>query len=251
MADILSQEEIDALLDVCEEGSIEKNVEAKLNVDGHIHKLEELLNPMVEISRSELTEILWLLKEGNKRNKPNFSEILKDEFASTIEGLTGILPQISIIQGYTLNELMKEKQKNLLIISHKADFGKFHFMFDQNLASNLSDVMLGGEGDYAGDVLAEDDNIDAMKEITSNIMGATFNTICQKTSEIKSLDSIEKHERVKAFVFTLGKENLGVNPLEDGTIYQCGLLSFVFTFNDINTRIDIIYPNEYQYLSLS
>jgi len=245
MADILSQEEIDALLEV-----VDDDEEIKIDAAGYIKKLDELVNPLIVLERSELADILALLKAANEDVIPEFSEILANEFRYVIEGLTGTLPKINIIQGYTLNELRKEKGKNILVVSHKAEHGSFHFITDQNLASNLSDLMLGGEGDYKGDTIADSDDIDAMKEIISNIMGAIFTELMQRKAEVKSLNTIEKHKRVTTFVSTLGVDDKGESPLDDAVMFGYSLLSFIFTLNDINTRIDVLFPKEYTQLSL-
>ena len=103
-----------------------------------------------------------------------FIELLKQESASVIEGLTG--------HSATL-QLQEEKQidstTTLLIPSAASlitsDNAKLLLGMEVKLATALGDLMLGGEGEAQESMT--DDDLDATKEIISNIFGALSTTL--------------------------------------------------------------------------
>ena len=123
-----------------------------------------------------------------------FIEILEKDIISTIEGLTGITPKL------TLNN-EEEITQNIAImpplacmhISSMGDIeGKIALCMPSILATVLADMMLGGEGE--GKEEMNDEDLDAAKEIVSNIFGG-FSTSLSAQKELPkltfSIDDVE------------------------------------------------------------
>jgi len=116
----------------------------------------------------------------------NFVEILKKDIISTIEGLTGIAPNLTL-------DSEDEVTDNTTItppivythISTSGDIdGKIAFLIPPSLATALGDMMLGGEGESKEEMDEED--LDATKEIVSNIFGG-FSTSLSAQKELPNL----------------------------------------------------------------
>ena len=106
-----------------------------------------------------------------------FIKLFEQETIATIESLIGQAPS-----------LIKKEEENISIISNiippialikigvTGDVeAKIMVAVSPVLATALGDMMLGGEGESKEDM--SDDDIDAIKEIVSNIMGAISNTL--------------------------------------------------------------------------
>ncbi len=115
-----------------------------------------------------------------------FIEILEKDIVSTIEGLTGITPKL------TLNN-EEEITQNIAImpplacmhISSLGDIeGKIALCMPPTLATALGDMMLGGEGESKEEM--NDEDLDAAKEIVSNIFGG-FSTSLSAQKELPKL----------------------------------------------------------------
>lgn len=105
----------------------------------------------------------------------NFLELLQKEITATIEGLVGQKPDVSVKSNEPLSEY-----SNVIAPLVVADItvggdakGKMKAMLSPRLATALSDMILGGEGTSKEE--ADADDLDANKEIISNILG-TFST---------------------------------------------------------------------------
>ena len=115
-----------------------------------------------------------------------FIEILEKDIVSTIEGLTGITPKLTLD-----NE--EEITQNIAImpplacmhISSLGDIeGKIALCMPPTLATALGDMMLGGEGESKEEM--NDEDLDAAKEIVSNIFGG-FSTSLSAQKELPKL----------------------------------------------------------------
>lgn len=101
-----------------------------------------------------------------------FVQLLQQEIVSTIEGLTGIGPQVE------LNKEESGENKIKLVpplaridVSVSGDMqGKMKVTLATSLATAIGDMMLGGEGNEKEEMDAED--LDATKEIVSNILSS-------------------------------------------------------------------------------
>ncbi len=132
-----------------------------------------------------------------------FIEILEKDIVSTIEGLTGIVPAL------TLNS-EDEITKNIAIIpplvclhiNSTGDIeGKTALCMTPTLATTLGDMMLGGEGENKEEMNEED--LDATKEIVSNIFGG-FSTSLSAQKDLPKLsfkiidiEFINENEEIK------------------------------------------------------
>jgi len=106
-----------------------------------------------------------------------FINILEGEIVSTIEGLTGIAPKVELH-----SESAPNKKTTLtpplavlgIVVSGDVD-AKLKITISSTLATALSDMMLGGEGIEKEEM--DDDDLDATKEILSNILGSLSTTL--------------------------------------------------------------------------
>ena len=123
-----------------------------------------------------------------------FVQLLQQEIISTIEGLTGIAPDV---------ELNKEEsgESNLKLSPPLAKLdvtvggelhGRMRVSIATSVATAIGDMMLGGEGVEKEEMDAED--LDATKEIISNILSSFFRSLGSQKNMPKlefSIDSIE------------------------------------------------------------
>ncbi|MBU0720809.1 flagellar motor switch protein FliY [bacterium] len=148
----------------------------------------------------------------------NFMKLFEDETVGTIEALVGQAPSLEV----------KEEQ-NLSIISNiippivlvKIDVSgavnaSAMIALPPTLSSSLSDMMMGEEAGERDEVT--DDDLDATKEIVSNILGAISNTLSGQKEmpvlsfKIESIEfissdtevSLEAYSKMFVYKFTLG-----------------------------------------------
>lgn len=124
----------------------------------------------------------------------SFINLLIAETSSVIEGLTGHAPEITMESEQDIDpSLMIENGMALATIS--CESGKVALGLDVSLATALGDMMLGGEGEEQTSM--SDDDLDASKEIISNIFGAVStalsaqNDLPNLTFEIENIDFLE------------------------------------------------------------
>jgi len=100
-----------------------------------------------------------------------FIEILEKDIVSTIEGLTGIAPELTFNSEDEITENIAIMPP--LVCMHISSSGdiesKTALCMTPTLATALGDMMLGGEGESKEEM--NDDDLDATKEIISNIFG--------------------------------------------------------------------------------
>ncbi len=97
-----------------------------------------------------------------------FIKLLQNEIKSTIEGLIGLSPEISLLsESKEIGEIKPPFVKIEVKVTPK---GKIVFLLPPAFSTAVCDLMLGGEGEAKEDV--NDDDLDAIKEIVSNILGA-------------------------------------------------------------------------------
>jgi flagellar motor switch protein FliN/FliY len=123
-----------------------------------------------------------------------FIALLQSEIVSTIEGLTGIAPKVE------LNSEIKIDSKTTLTpplavlnVKISGDIeSSISVTVAANVATALGDMMLGGEGVEKEEMDADD--LDATKEIISNILGSLSTSLNAQKDMPKlsfSVDSIE------------------------------------------------------------
>ena len=150
-----------------------------------------------------------------------FIDILINEIKSVIEGLIGIAPDVSL----------KEETKNIDItppyakITLKANEGEAVFIVPPQIATALGDLMLAGEGEAKDDM--NDEDLDAIKEIVSNIFGALSTTL-------EAQENLPKLKfQIDNIVFNTEKENLSY---ADDIIFNCSV-------NDIHKECHLLLDN--------
>lgn len=150
----------------------------------------------------------------------SFMKLFEDETVGTIEALVGQAPTLSLKEEQELSIISTIIPPIVLVklkVSGDLDASAM-VAIPPNLAASLSDMMMGEEASDREDV--NDDDIDASKEIISNIFGAIANTLSsQKEMPVLSF-SVENIELVsdeseisleaysKMFVYSFNMEGL-------------------------------------------
>lgn len=124
----------------------------------------------------------------------DFMKLFQDEAAGTIEALVGESPSLELKEEQELSIISNIVPPIVLLkISVTGDVeASAMIALTPNLATTLSDMMMGEEESSREDVT--DDDLDAAKEIVSNIFGAIGNTLsAQKEMPVLSfiIDSVE------------------------------------------------------------
>lgn len=144
----------------------------------------------------------------------NFINLIVAETTSTIEGLMGKSPHISHTQEDTLTlENLPLPYAISYIEASGEGSGEIAVVTPVAMATSLADMMLGGEG-AKKDTMSGDD-IDAIKEINSNIFGAIstslnaqkdlpkLNFACTKAEFITQNMDLSRFDKAFIFEFSL------------------------------------------------
>jgi len=123
--------------------------------------------------------------------KKEFISLLQNEIVSTIKGLTGIAPKVE------LNSEMEIDSKTTLtpplaVLNVKVSGdvqSKMSVTIASNVATALGDMMLGGDGVEKEEMDADD--LDATKEIISNILGSLSTSLNAQKEMPKLSFSVE------------------------------------------------------------
>ncbi len=136
-------------------------------------------------------------------------ELLSSEVKSVIEGLTGYSSEF-VLEG-DATELSSKCAK----IDISFEGGKCSFFIDVGVATALGDLMLGGSGESKDEF--DDDDLDATKEIVSNVFGSLSTTLSTNDElpsigfNIESIESVEEDYSLddfkKVLVFDLSVED--------------------------------------------
>lgn len=148
----------------------------------------------------------------------DFAGVFAAEAAATIEGLTGQTPSIALKEAEEISIVSNVIPPIALIhVSFGGDAsGQGVVMMPPQLATALGDMMLGGEGEAQESMTEED--LDAAKEIVSNIVGAMSTTLgSQKELPRLSIKAdqcefipengevhLERYAKMFVFTFTMG-----------------------------------------------
>jgi len=148
-------------------------------------------------------------------------DILKDEVKGVVEGLTGYSSEFDLVGTNDKVDIDTSFGK----VDVSTENGNLSFYISTNVATALGDLMMGGTGEEK-DSLDEED-LDATKEIVSNIFGALSTTISaqeempklsfnvEDIKEINDADDFSDFARVYEFDFKVenaqGKCYLGVD----------------------------------------
>ena len=107
----------------------------------------------------------------------NFIDLLKDETTNIIEGLTGHVPTVVFDkEKLVTDDTQIPPPVTLIPIEVVGEHsGEIMILFTVSLATTLSDLMMGGEGEERQEM--SEDDLDAIKEITSNIFSSLSTSI--------------------------------------------------------------------------
>jgi len=102
-----------------------------------------------------------------------FLDLLKTDISTTIEGLIGVAPNIAITnKTEDIGSFASNMAEILVNVTPK---GQISFIIPPQSATALGDMMLAGEGEEKDEM--NDEDIDAIKEIVSNIVGSLSTNI--------------------------------------------------------------------------
>lgn len=162
----------------------------------------------------------------------DFPGVFASEAVATIEGLTGQAPKITLKEAEDISIISNviPPIAQIHVSFSGAASGTGMVMMPPQLATALGDMMLGGDGE-AQDTMSDED-MDAAKEIVSNIVGAMSTTLSSQKELPKFTIKPEKAEFIpesgevnldafaKMFVFTfsLGEINSLMMLAIDATI---------------------------------
>ncbi|MDD5051754.1 MAG: flagellar motor switch protein FliY [Sulfuricurvum sp.] len=151
----------------------------------------------------------------------DFAGVFAQEAVATIEGLTGQAPVIALKEAENISIVSNVIPPIAVIhvaFSGEA-VGRGLIMMPPQLATALGDMMLGGDGE--GKDTMSDEDIDAVKEIVSNIVGAMSTTLGSQ-KELPKLTikpenaefmaentevNLDAYAKMFVFSFTLGTIN--------------------------------------------
>jgi flagellar motor switch protein FliN/FliY len=132
-----------------------------------------------------------------------FNELFIGEIKSVIEGLTGYSPEVLLSDTISDNLNSLEGSSAKIDIS-VAPLGRVGLFFTTGVVTALGDMMLGGAGDTKESL--EDEDLDATKEIVSNIFGSLITTLSAQDDmpklsfEVKSVVENMEQESIDGFV---------------------------------------------------
>jgi|GEM_PF-83277 flagellar motor switch protein FliN/FliY len=115
-----------------------------------------------------------------------FFNLFKNEVIGTIEALTGIAPELSEhkVENVSDGQLTTPLAQINISIGGEVS-GKMAIFVPVYLATALGDMMLAGEGAGKDDMTDED--LDSIKEITSNIVGSFSTSISSQKKDFPSM----------------------------------------------------------------
>jgi flagellar motor switch protein FliN/FliY len=151
----------------------------------------------------------------------DFIELFKNETIATIEGLTGQAPSVTFKEEEDISivsNIIPPTSLTKITVDGAGD-AKLVVVMPPSLATALGDLMLGGEGDAKEDMDEED--LDATKEIISNIIGAIGTSLSSqkelpvvglKVEDIEFIDEsgevdVDGFSKMYVYNFTLGSIN--------------------------------------------
>lgn len=116
-----------------------------------------------------------------------FIKLFEQETIATIEGLTGLTPSLTLKEEEALSIVSNIIPPTAVITADVSGDveGKVAVAIPPSLATALGDLMLGGEGE--GKESMDEDDLDATKEIVSNIFSA-FSTSLTSQADLPALN---------------------------------------------------------------
>ena len=134
-----------------------------------------------------------------------FFELIINEIKSVIEGLTGIAPEVSLKE--VSDKIPSIATPYVKINADVSPKGEIIFILYPEIATALADMMLGGEGEAKSEV--NEDDLDATKEIISNILGSLKTTLEAQSDmenlsfDVKEASFVEANEDFSSYAKAL------------------------------------------------
>ena len=169
----------------------------------------------------------------------NFINLLITETLSVIEGLTGQTPEIKLDTEQNIDDALMV-EASMALATLKCETGTVAFAMDVSLATALGDMMLGGEGEAQTSM--NDDDLDASKEIISNILGAVStalgaqNDLPNLNFEIENIEFLEEGSNFDTYS-KLYSMNMSIAAIE-AKLYLAGDSDFISNFEPTDTDSD-------------
>jgi len=169
----------------------------------------------------------------------NFINLLITETLSVIEGLTGQTPEIKLDTEQNIDDALMV-EASMALATLKCETGTVAFAMDVSLATALGDMMLGGEGEAQTSM--EEDDLDASKEIISNILGAVStalgaqNDLPNLNFEIENIEFLEEGSNFDSYS-KLYSMNMSIAAIES-KLYLAGDSDFISNFEPTDTDSD-------------
>lgn len=151
----------------------------------------------------------------------DFTGLFAQEAIATIEGLTGQAPSVVFKESETISIVSNIIPPiGMVRLAFSGDTsGKGLILVPPSLATALGDMMLGGDGESKEEM--NDEDLDALKEIISNITGAMSTTLASQKElpkfTIKTEDALfiaddgevdlDAYSKMFVFAFSLGSIN--------------------------------------------
>jgi len=132
-------------------------------------------------------------------------DILVNEIKSVIEGLTGIAPEVGIKE--SIEKIPEINPPFVKVTASVSPKGEVAFIIYPEVATAVADMMLGGEGVAKTEV--DEDDLDATKEIVSNILGSLSSTLEAQNDiidlhfDIKDATFLETNENFSSYIHAL------------------------------------------------
>jgi flagellar motor switch protein FliN/FliY len=144
----------------------------------------------------------------------DFIEFLKKEVTGVVEGLTGYSSQFNLLSDNQDSITLENPEAKIDMSTEK---GNVSFFMSVGVATALGDLMMGGVGDEKESLDEED--LDATKEIVSNIFGSLSTTLSaqedmpnisfniENISEVPSGEELSGYKKIFEFDFTVESSN--------------------------------------------
>ncbi len=157
-----------------------------------------------------------------------FIKLWEKEVVSIIEGLTGETPKISLEKEEKITDATELFPPFAVCgVNAKGDTeGKIEVIFSPQIATALADMMVGGEGEAKEEMNEED--IDAFKEIVSNIFGSFSTTLSAQKDLPKLGFEIEEAKYYQE------NEEITIKEFEKLFIYD-------FSVKEISSKIYLLF----------
>lgn len=162
---------------------------------------------------------------------PSLVTLIEQETVGTIEGLTGFAPNVKSTgsEDAALATLSEPIAATYFDVDGDID-GQMIVVLPVNIATALGDLMLAGEGEAKDEM--DDDDLDATKEIVSNIL-ATVSTALTANSEMPNMKfnvsniifakhsdevAISSYDKVFNFNFSIASQDGVLSIITDETL---------------------------------